>query len=53
MDDDAFLNQNEKADRGIFLQIVLKGLGGIVGNKAEMFLDKGIQGYRQREDQAM
>ncbi|WP_432214338.1 hypothetical protein, partial [Pseudomonas aeruginosa] len=22
-------------------------------NKAEMFLDKGIQGYRQREDQAM
>ncbi|MGK0196675.1 hypothetical protein ACR2RM_29970, partial [Pseudomonas aeruginosa] len=28
-------------------------LGGIVGNKAEMFLDKGIQGYRQREDQAM
>ena len=44
---------NEKADRGIFLQIVLKGLGGIVGNKTEMFLDKGIQGYRQREDQAM
>ncbi|WNQ05893.1 LPS biosynthesis protein, partial [Pseudomonas aeruginosa] len=53
VDDDAFLNQNEKADRGIFLQIVLKGLGGIVGNKTEMFLDKGIQGYRQREDQAM
>ncbi|MCO4018681.1 LPS-assembly protein LptD, partial [Pseudomonas aeruginosa] len=53
VDDDAFLTQNAKADRGIFLQIVLKGLGGIVGNKTEMFLDKGIQGYRQREDQAM
>ena len=53
VDDDAFLVQSEKADRGIFLQIVLKGLGGIVGNKTEMFLDKGIQGYRQREDQAM
>ncbi|WP_432212714.1 hypothetical protein, partial [Pseudomonas aeruginosa] len=25
----------------------------IVANKTEMFLDKGIQGYRQREDQAM
>lgn len=53
VDDDAFLVQSEKADRGVFLQIVLKGLGGIVGNKTEMFLDKGIQGYRQREDQAM
>ncbi|XOM93851.1 LPS biosynthesis protein, partial [Pseudomonas aeruginosa] len=53
VDDDAFFVQSEKADRGIFLQIVLKGLGGIVGNKTEMFLDKGIQGYRQREDQAM
>ncbi|MER1059545.1 LPS-assembly protein LptD [Pseudomonas aeruginosa] len=53
VDDDAFLTQNAKADRGVFLQIVLKGLGGIVGNKTEMFLDKGIQGYRQREDQAM
>ncbi|MCF3991986.1 LPS-assembly protein LptD, partial [Pseudomonas aeruginosa] len=53
VDDDAFLTQNAKADRGVFLQIVLKGLGGIVGNKTETFLDKGIQGYRQREDQAM
>lgn len=43
---------NEKADRGIFLQIVLKGLGGIMGNKVESFLDTGIQGYREREDQA-
>ncbi|MNQ62689.1 LPS-assembly protein LptD precursor [compost metagenome] len=44
--------QNEKGDHGIFLQIVLKGLGGVVGNKVESFLDQGIQGYRQREDQA-
>ncbi|WP_194791260.1 LPS-assembly protein LptD [Pseudomonas sp. UFMG81] len=43
---------NEKGDHGIFLQVVLKGLGGVVGNKVESFLDKGIQGYRQREDQA-
>ncbi|NIF26194.1 LPS-assembly protein LptD [Pantoea sp. Tr-811] len=43
---------NEKGDHGIFLQIVLKGLGGVVGNKVESFLDQGIQGYRQREDQA-
>lgn len=44
--------ENEKGDHGIFLQIVLKGLGGVVGNKVESFLDQGIQGYRQREDQA-
>lgn len=52
--DEVSLNpsQNDQADRGIFLQIVLKGLGGIVGNKVETFLDQGIQGYREREDQA-
>ncbi|MGE1174644.1 LPS-assembly protein LptD [Pseudomonas sp. BW7P1] len=44
--------QNEKGDHGVFLQIVLKGLGGLTGAKVESFLDKGIQGYRQREDQA-
>ncbi|NWE44317.1 LPS-assembly protein LptD [Pseudomonas gingeri] len=44
--------QNEKGDHGIFLQIVLKGLGGVTGAKLESFLDKGIQGYREREDQA-
>ncbi len=44
--------QNEKGDHGVFLQIVLKGLGGVVGNKVESFLDQGIQGYRTREDQA-
>lgn len=44
--------QNEKGNHGVFLQIVLKGLGGVVGNKVESFLDTGIQGYRTREDQA-
>ncbi len=43
---------NEKGDHGLFLQFVLKGLGGVTGNKVEGFLDKGIQGYREREDQA-
>ena len=43
---------NEKGDHGLFLQVVLKGLGGVVGTKVESFLDKGIQGYREREDQA-
>ncbi|MDV9031695.1 LPS-assembly protein LptD [Pseudomonas sp. RAC1] len=46
------LPTNEKGDHGVFLQIVLKGLGGVVGNKVESFLDKGIQGYRTREEQA-
>ncbi|MGP0173198.1 LPS-assembly protein LptD [Pseudomonas sp. NCHU5208] len=52
--DEVSLNpsRNDEADRGIFLQIVLKGLGGVVGNKVETFLDQGIQGYREREDQA-
>lgn len=43
---------NDEPDSGIFLQIVLKGLGGVTGNKVETFLDQGIQGYREREDQA-
>lgn len=40
---------NEGSDSGIFLQIVLKGLGDVMGNKVESFLDKGILGYRERE----
>ncbi len=52
--DEVSLNpsRNDEPDRGIFLQIVLKGLGGVTGNKVETFLDQGIQGYREREDQA-
>ncbi|MBD8576279.1 LPS-assembly protein LptD [Pseudomonas syringae] len=45
--------QNEKGDRGVFLQLVLKGLGGVTGAKVESFLDNGIQGYREREDKAL
>ena len=43
---------NEEPDRGIFLQVVLKGLGNVLGGKTEGFLEQGIQGYREREDQA-
>ncbi|MCL7463041.1 LPS-assembly protein LptD [Pseudomonas sp. NW5] len=50
--DEFDLTRQDEADRGIFLQIVLKGLGGVVGNKVDSFLDQGIQGYREREDQA-
>jgi len=39
---------NEKPDRGVFLQVVFKGLGGIAGNKVESFMN-GIEGYQQRE----
>jgi len=45
-------SQNDEPDNGIFLQIVLKGLGGVFGSSTETFLDEGIQGYREREDQA-
>ncbi|MEQ8857220.1 MAG: LPS-assembly protein LptD [Pseudomonadales bacterium] len=34
-----------KADEGIFLQIVFKGLAGF-GNKLESVLERGIRGYR-------
>ncbi|HHX34582.1 MAG TPA: LPS-assembly protein LptD [Gammaproteobacteria bacterium] len=43
---------NRKGDHGVFLQIILKGLGGVTGNKVETFLDEGIQGYRERENNA-
>lgn len=43
---------NEETDHGFFVQIILKGLGGVTGNRLESFLDQGIQGYRRREDQA-
>lgn len=40
---------NRLPDRGIFLQVVLKGLGGVTGNKVGTFLDEGIPGYQRRE----
>ena len=43
---------NDEPDTGIFLQIVFKGLGNVIGGATETFLDEGIQGYREREDQA-
>ena len=52
--DEVSLNpsRNDEPDNGIFLQIVLKGLGGVTGSNVETFLDQGIQGYRKREDEA-
>ncbi|QQE89262.1 LPS-assembly protein LptD [Azotobacter chroococcum] len=44
-------DQNDEADKGIFLQVVFKGLGGVMGNKVEAFLDQGIEGYLEREEQ--
>ncbi len=43
---------NDEPDTGIFLQIVFKGLGNVIGGATETFLDEGIQGYRERENQA-
>ncbi|WP_341708581.1 LPS-assembly protein LptD [Halopseudomonas sp.] len=43
---------NDDANRGIFLQIVLKGLGSVSGNEVDSLLDDGIPGYREREDNA-
>ncbi|HCV79096.1 MAG TPA: hypothetical protein DGS68_20620, partial [Pseudomonas sp.] len=38
-EDDVFYTaQSSEADRGIFLQIVLKGLGNVFGGKTEGFL---------------
>ncbi|QAX81490.1 LPS-assembly protein LptD [Candidatus Pseudomonas adelgestsugas] len=42
---------NEKSNHGLFFQIVLKGLGGLTGSKVDGFLDKGIEGYRERKNQ--
>jgi len=52
--DETSLNpdRNDEPDTGIFLQIVFKGLGNVIGGATETFLDEGIQGYRERENQA-
>tara|TARA_Y100001970_G_scaffold208299_1_gene253830 strand:- start:7070 stop:9427 length:2358 start_codon:yes stop_codon:yes gene_type:complete len=42
----------DDANRGIFLQLVLKGLGSVSGNEVDSLLDDGIPGYREREDNA-
>lgn len=45
-------NRNDEPDRGIFLQIVFKGLGNLTGSRVENLLNEGIPGYREREDNA-
>ena len=45
-------NDNDEPDRGIFLQIVFKGLGNIAGGSMESLLGDSITGYRQRESNA-
>jgi LPS-assembly protein len=41
---------DDTGNRGIFIQIVLKGLGNVAGNRVENLLDKGIPGYRERDN---
>lgn len=43
---------NREPDRGVFLQVILKGLGGVTGNKVNSFLEEGIPGYQRREENA-
>ncbi|NLY58080.1 MAG: hypothetical protein GX071_06090, partial [Gammaproteobacteria bacterium] len=52
--DEASLNPrlNDEPDRGIFLQIVFKGLGNVTGGSMETLLEESINGYRQRESNA-
>ena len=45
-------NDNDEPDRGIFLQIVFKGLGNIAGGGMETLLEESITGYRERESNA-
>lgn len=50
-DESFFSRLNTESDRGIFFQVVFKGLGNVYGSGVNGFLDKGIEGYRKREDQ--
>lgn len=43
---------NDEPDRGIFLQLVFKGLGNIAGGGMETLLEDSITGYRERESNA-
>lgn len=42
----------DEGKHGFFIQIVLKGLGSVTGNRVESLLDEGIPGYRERENNA-
>ncbi|SDT87447.1 LPS-assembly protein LptD [Halopseudomonas salegens] len=52
--DETSLNprQNDQPDRGIFLQVVFKGLGNMTGSNVETLLTDGIPGYRERDNNA-
>ncbi len=50
-DGDDSVPSEDSANSGVFLQFVMKGLGG-VGNKLDTVLDDGIPGYRRREDES-
>ncbi|MFN3579870.1 MAG: LPS-assembly protein LptD [Pseudomonas sp.] len=51
VDYDEFDNvTNDTGKRGVFLQVVLKGLGNVTGNRVESLLSEGIPGYREREN---
>lgn len=52
-DENIFSSINSTSDRGIFFQVVFKGLGNVYGSGANGFLDKGIEGYRKREEQSL
>ena len=41
---------DDTGNRGIFIQLVLKGLGNVTGNRVESLLDEGIPGYRERDN---
>ena len=45
-------NRNDEPDRGIFLQIVFKGLGNVAGGGVDALLEESINGYRERENNA-
>ena len=52
--DEASLNPrlNDEPDRGIFLQIVFKGLGNMAGSSVSSLLTESIPGYQERDHNA-
>lgn len=52
-DENAFSTNYSKSDHGLFFQILFKGLGNVYGSGANGFLNKGIEGYKKREQQEM
>lgn len=52
-DDNAFSANYSKSDHGLFFQVIFKGLGNVYGSGASGFLNRGIEGYKKREQQDM